>query len=86
VVQRIVDSLAKTTYEKKSVAWIETILVPTLRREGLIVQVVNELAFDLFDVWVVDALIGSAGKNCGNCEVVHEIVEYCRKIQQRNPS
>jgi hypothetical protein len=86
VVHRLLNSLTNDQRDRKSMKWIQEVFIPALRREGLLVQVINEVENDLFDVWVVDAMVGSAGKNCGNCEVLQEIVEFVRKIQERNPS
>lgn len=86
VIHRVITAQVKNTGDKKSMDWVEKVFVPALRREGLIVQVINEVENDLFDVWVVDAMIGAAGKNCGNCEMLHEIQEFIRKVQERNPS
>jgi hypothetical protein len=90
IVHRILTTSIKSgsgnASNKRSTKWIEETFVPLLRREGLLVQVVNEVENDLFDVWVVNAMMGETGKNCGNCEVLHEIKEYIRKIQERNPA
>lgn len=63
-------------------SWVEDYLVPALRRSGLIVQVVNETEYDLFEVWVSVSMTGDAGKDCGSCPVVNEIIRYCKEIQE----
>lgn len=85
VVQRVIDSMAKTSYQSRGKKWVEEYLCPGLRGAGLIVQIVNIIESDVYDVWVCDSMVGEAGKNCGRCHVVAEVEDWCRKIRERNP-
>lgn len=80
-IQAAINEIAPQTYLKKSAAWVRDTLVPAIRRRGLLVQVVDEVESDLFDVWVCSAMLGDAAKHCGRCSVLNEIEEYLRQLR-----
>jgi hypothetical protein len=63
--------------------WVAEIAVPAFRRIGLVVQCIDQIEYDLFDVWVCDSIRGTAGDNCGDCPVVKEIWEYLDQVKKR---
>jgi hypothetical protein len=73
----------KGSWASKGQKWVRDNAIPAFRRMGLIVQVIDHIEHDLFDVWVCDPKLGEAAKNCGNCPVVQEIWEYVDGLKKR---
>ena len=83
VVQELIDNIETHKTSTKTQVWVNDVLAPVLRSRGFIVQVVDEVESDLYDVWMCDSLMGEAGKHCGSCSVVNEIGEYIDALRKR---
>jgi hypothetical protein len=81
-VQRI---LRKAGYQSpaypKSEKIIKSKIVPLLRDGGFIVQIVDEIEYDLFEIWVSHPLYDLNKMNCAQCIVIKQIADYLQKIQ-----
>lgn len=74
----------RTAVYPKSDKIIKSKIVPLLRDAGFIVQIIDDIEFDLFEIWVSYSLYDPNRADCSQCVVIKQITEFLRKIQGDN--
>jgi hypothetical protein len=78
-IDRILESIGGVG--KKSPQWIEKKLIPALRNAGFVVQVIDEIERNLFDVWILYPMTGEGLINCNQCKVITSLQDFIDKIK-----
>jgi len=77
-IQEIIDSFVGRS--KHNPQFVSATVAPALRNAGFIIQIIDEITYDLYDVWFYYPDTAENG-TCNNCRVIKEIQDYLQKIK-----
>lgn len=81
VIKKIMKDIGyRYPHYPKSEQLVKSKVIPILR-EHLLVQVIDEIEYDLYEVWVCP-IVTADSTDCKKCNVIDNIMEYLKRLQE----